>query len=55
MTQVDIAALEKVAEGEGEIRVTTRWLRTVVAQLKAAEAADRTRNIFDRMYGSGSR
>ncbi|MEA3390059.1 MAG: hypothetical protein U9R64_12415 [Pseudomonadota bacterium] len=55
MTQVDIAALEKVAEGEGEVRVTKRWLRGIVAQMKTLQAADRTRDIFDRMYGTNPR
>lgn len=52
--KVDLDQLEKLAEGDGEIRVTKRWLRGIVAQMKATQAADRTRDIFDRMTRSGS-
>lgn len=56
MSTVDIEALERLAEGDGEIRVTKRWLRGIVAQLKAQNAAQnaggRMQDIFDRMYGS---
>lgn len=54
MTMVDISQLEKLAEGEGEVRVTKRWLRGIVAQLKAAQASDRTRDIFDRFTRTSS-
>jgi hypothetical protein len=56
MGTIDIQALERLAEGDGEIRVTKRWLRGIVAQLKAQNTAQsaggRMQDIFDRMYGS---
>jgi hypothetical protein len=52
VTGADLVQLEALSQGEGEIRVTKRWLRAIVAQLKATEAADRTRDIFDRIVGS---
>ncbi|MFD1103702.1 hypothetical protein [Sphingobium olei] len=52
MNEVDIAALESLAQGNGELRVSKRLLRGMLAKLRANEAADRSRAMVDRMIGT---
>ena len=52
MNEVDIAALESMAQGQGEVRMSKRLLRGVLAKLRASEAADRSRAMVDRMIGT---
>lgn len=52
MNEVDIAALESLAQGDGEVRISKRLLRAVLATRRLSEAADRTRAMVGRMIGT---
>lgn len=51
MSAIDMAALASMAEGDGgdEIRVTKRWLRSMIAELKARDAAAQATAAFERV------
>ncbi|WP_293980075.1 hypothetical protein [Sphingobium sp.] len=52
MNEVDIAALESMAQGSGEVRMSKRLLRGMLAKLRASEASGRSRGMVDRMVGT---
>lgn len=49
MNEVDVAALESMAQGRGEVRMSKRLLRGLLADRRARQAADRSRAMVDRM------
>lgn len=54
MNDVDVAALERLAQGNGEVRLSKRLMRGILAQLRANEAAGRSRDIVERMIGTAT-
>lgn len=54
MNEVDIAALEGMAQGNGELRLSKRLVRGLLAKLRASEAAERSRAMVDRMIGTAT-
>lgn len=54
MNDVDVAALERLAQGHGEMRLSKRLMRGILAQLRANEAAGRSRDMVERMVGTAT-
>jgi hypothetical protein len=54
VTEVDVAALERLAQGNGEVRLSKRLMRGILAQLRANEAAGRSRDMVERMIGTAT-
>ena len=54
MNDVDIAALESLSQGNGEVRLSKRLMRGILAQLRANEAAGRSRDMVERMIGTAT-
>ncbi|MEA3389373.1 MAG: hypothetical protein U9R64_08915 [Pseudomonadota bacterium] len=52
MNEVDVAALKTMAQGNGEVRVSKRLLRRLLADMPASEAAGRTPAMVGRMTGT---
>lgn len=52
MNDIDIAALEQISKGDGELRLSKRLVRGLLARMRASEAADRSRAMIDRMVGT---
>lgn len=54
MSSIDMAALASMAEGDGSEKVllTKRALRTIIAELKAREAAAQATAAFERIVGA---
>ena len=52
MNAIDRAALVQLSKGDGEMRVTKRLMRGILADLASHEAADRAQAIIGRKIGS---
>ena len=52
MNDVDVAALKTLALGNGEVRVSKRLLRSLLANMPTSEADGRTPAMVGRMTGT---
>jgi hypothetical protein len=55
MMQADVAQLQQMAQGEGELRLSKRLMRTLLADLALSDAARRAQDMVDRTLRSQPR